>query len=536
MFEFIPVQPKRKPLYIYEKRWYFTLVKKENGYTSALMDHFSLNDIYKHVVVCFTPNKLPGKSELFRKKDGDFIRLYAFFDSYIELFLYIQKFEVVDRAFYEIVFGEFQQKPHFDIDISKDDFNQVFLDAEMKDVDVYFSKICEDIKDTVIDRCIEIFKENNCTFNIEKDLLLYSSHSTTKRSFHIVINNWCHDNNKEANAFYNEVIKKVDPRYVRFIDNMVYSPKQQFRIIGSQKPLTNRPKVFYEEFVYNNQLYKHQYTEDANDIVHKKLIILYESLVGFVSNCKPFPCLIKEVAKHEYKDQKDLTSVMIDKCMNMLDAKLGKHFTFDECYGHVLSLKRTSASYCQLCSRIHEKQHPYMFIVNGKLYWNCRRRDKDDKTHVLIGYIDMPTENTPTDEEEENEEGEFTFGGLQKDNASDSTIPSPLSPKQTIPSSLLSPKQNIQSPSPLSPKQTIPSSLLSPTQHSFVNDLSFTPKKKEVVIPPPPPVIDISARKVKDVRQEMLTMSRNEAKKKYIKKEGEDLTGIRKLPTDISWY
>ena len=71
------------PLIIHEKRWYFRLVcnkQIEKKTSRALMDDYNLNDISRHMVVCFTPDKLPGQDKPFRTKDNEFIHLFAFFD------------------------------------------------------------------------------------------------------------------------------------------------------------------------------------------------------------------------------------------------------------------------------------------------------------------------------------------------------------------------------------------------------------------------------------------------------------------------
>ena len=140
-FQPIKVNNKPGPLIINGKRWYFRLVQNKTKRGRALMDDYSLNQIATHLVVCFTPGYLPGSKKRFLNKDGDNGRIYAFFDSYTEFFQYMK--EVGDYSFYEIIFGELPQKPHFDIDINLKDFRETYKDED-------FDTTAEIIKDLVI--------------------------------------------------------------------------------------------------------------------------------------------------------------------------------------------------------------------------------------------------------------------------------------------------------------------------------------------------------------------------------------------------
>ena len=205
---FHPVELTRSngPLIIHGKRWYFLLVCAKNGddhkRSRAIMDDYKINDIARHMVVCFTPYSLPGSNKPFITKKGKQGRIYAFFDSYLEYYEYAQKFNLEDRAFFEIIFGELPQKPHFDIDIDVSEFNELYPTDNIDNV-------AELLRESVVVSCVDVLTENNVTVDIQRDILLYSSHGPDKRSFHIIINNKCHDGHKEAKAFYEAVMNKV---------------------------------------------------------------------------------------------------------------------------------------------------------------------------------------------------------------------------------------------------------------------------------------------------------------------------------------
>ena len=539
-FEPVILKKNNGPLVIHEKRWYFRLVQgKEGDYkrARALMDDFTLNEISHHMVVCFTPDRLPGTNRLFRNKEGKPIRIYAFFDSYLEFFEYMQKFNPTERAFYEIIFGELPQKPHFDIDISIDDLETLYPGED-------FDTVAETLREAVIMGCINVLTDNHVVLDLQRDILLYSSHGEDKRSYHLVINNKCHDGNKEAKAFYDAVMGKIriitQGKYLEFVDKSVYSPRQQFRLVGCQKQQSNRPKVFYEEFWYQGQKYTHIYNEDVTDLTMKKLTIIYESMSSFTSGCAFLPSLIppKPINHNNLGEMPDLEGNIVEHCMGMLREKMAAcsftiidrsgyevlvrptcPFSVKEVRGHLILLKRHSSSYCPICKKSipHENEHPYMFIVHGKVYWDCRRSDQyaPGAPKLFVGYLAMSIEELqtgivlpgtiPDEEVELDEGGEFMFGDY---NIGAPTLP-PLKPI-TTPTTV---DNNRKSPPIIALPQAQP-----------IADTGV-----------PTIIIPINNMPPEQRRQNVqgLTMkiAQDWARKKYIRSEAEDLTGVRSLST-----
>jgi len=516
-FEPIPLRRNNGPLIIYNKRWYFRLIAKKHGErrrARALMDDYNLNDIAHHMVVCFTPNKIPGNTRPFRNRDGSLIHIYAYFDSYLEFYDYIQNFQPDDRSFYEIIFGELPQKPHFDIDIGMNDLNNLYPDENI-------NIVAETLREAVITGCIEVLQENMISMDISRDILLYSSHGKEKRSYHIVLNNKCHDGNKEAKAFYDAVMKKVsiytNGKYLDFVDKSVYSPRQQFRMIGSQKQGSNRPKIFYEQFVYQGQQYTHIYSEDVTDITIKKLTILYESMVSFTSGCILLPSLIppRPINHNNLSEMPDIDNKIVEQCMIMLRNKMDDcPFSVKEIHGHLILLKRHAPSHCPICRKAepHENENPYMFIIGGKVYWDCRR-SPDDSKKFFVGYLAMTLEemqmgstflgNEITSEdnsgnEENDNQGEFMFGDY------DIGLPTLLPLKRN----LIKENTEYSIPELLSSSSALSSS--SPALSSSSPALS-------------------PERRIQNVQANIMKIAQEWAKKKYIRQEPEDLIGIRSL-------
>lgn len=529
VFEPIVLAKRWGPLIIYDKRWYFRLVQARNGEyqrSRALMDDFDLNMIANHMVVCFTPDILPGQDRPFRTKEGKPGRIYAFFDSYLEFFDYMQKFSDTDRAFYELIFGELPQKPHFDIDISLEDLNQAYPG---ENIDTVADKLIE----ALITGCILVLADHSVTLDIHRDVLLYSSHNLDKRSFHLVLNNKCHDGHKETKAFYDAVVIKVKDitqgKYLGFIDAKVYSPRQQFRLVGCQKQRSNRPKVFYEEFLFQGTRYTHIYNEDVSDIMMKKLTMIYESMVSFTAGCTLLPSLIppKPINHSDLGTMPDLEDNIVDRCMIMLrnrfasmtytiTNKYGEQiirpvpcpFSMNEIHGHIITLKRDAPSYCTTCRKVHDDENPYMFIIKGKLYFDCRRTEQwaPDAPKLFIGYLAITITEMQNggqlpgimaEHESEIDEGEFTFG--------DFDIGAPTLPP-------------IRKPSPKSSSATI-SNLVSTSGQIITSPQN----NNEVTIP----VVTIPVSELTQNVQELtMTIAKERAQKQYHRKEPEYLFGV----------
>lgn len=416
---------KGKTLYIYGKRWYHLLkASKDHPNSHYLLKDYELNDLVRHLVVCLIPNKLPGMKDLYRTKKGKMIHLFAYFDSYLEFFRYMGNFTPQNRNFFEVILGELPQKPHFDIDIDQND-----LHGDMVEIGNILYQ-------AVIQGCIEVCQDFNMPINIEHDILLYSSHGETKQSYHIVLNNKCHDGNAEAKAFYQAVVAKASTitcgKYLKFIDDAVYNTRQQFRMMGCQKYGSNRPKIFYEQFKYRDKTYKHQYVEDVADDNAHKLAIMYESLVSFVSGCTFLPSLVPPKPVYNNINTPDLDDETVTKCMKMMKAIItDTPFTARTVKGGLILLTRNAPSLCPLCNKIHENQDPYIYIVSSKVFWDCRRTG-EGKAKLFLGYLledipDIITNNDKKDQSEESDgEGTFMFGDY------DMGLPTPPVPEKKI--------------------------------------------------------------------------------------------------------
>jgi hypothetical protein len=359
------------------KKWYYRLVSQEDKY--ALMDDYPIQTLDRALVVCLVVLKsnLPGQHNVTDRREDKEVRLYSVFRSYPEYYHYCNKFTEDRRTFFEIILGEYAQKPHFDIDIP-----------------VSSGVNGEDVKDDLIEKIVEIFQEKNITLSLEEDVLVYTSHGSNKHSYHIVITNYCHANNQEAKALYTEVCKRVPDN--KWIDSAVYSPRQQFRILGCQKLGSHRPKVFQEKWNYRGIQIIHRYPEQADNVDHLKLIQLEESLISQTSNCRYLPVLeeITSTVSHNRELQDDLDIKTAKNAINLAVSLSGVSSTsfpykLSEIKGNIIILKRLRPSFCRICQRKHEHENPFMVVGctqedgNKPVYFHCRRANNG----IFLGNI-----------------------------------------------------------------------------------------------------------------------------------------------------
>ena len=391
-----PYQPKER-FYIAKdgRKWYYLLVERE-AY-EAVNEIKAENEIAETVKV--EPKRsgwiplmaeipmaeLSGKLVIGLQSDE---RLFTVFDSHIDYAKFVKDVSEDHRCFYEIIMGDFPQKPHFDIEVSRRDHEE------------YFSNVDRDsLKDIVLEKIFEVLANKDVHLSIERDVLVFSSHGKDKISFHIVLDNCCHCNNAEAKQFYKKVYALL-PRELQemkppVVDHAVYSKKQQFRIVGSQKFESGRTKLLLKEWSYKGQAIKYKYIEEPESIYHENILQLEASLVSNTSTCFLLPSFFEETdVRPDTIDYKEISRESADKAIQLLAELMGVApddprfpYRFLDLKGGIIVLKRLRPSNCRICSRVHEGENPFLFVIDGAVYFHCRRAPSNKK--FFVGRIDV---------------------------------------------------------------------------------------------------------------------------------------------------
>jgi hypothetical protein len=309
----------------------------------------------------------------YRQNDGKQVYLYGIFKDEVSLYDYMENMDVENRCFYEVILGSQQQKPKFDIDISKG----TLTDEEHHKI---FMRTLSDVFNGIE----EVFDDLDTYYDLN-NIMLFTSHNENKKSAHIVLDRINVCNNNDAKEFYKQVIKYCPDTY-KYIDSAVYSQLQQFRLFKSSKMGHNRIKEFIPSFVNKNKLVKYNIdyikhyeklpntTEEQKEF--RKRFKGIKILIGSLINYIKYPTI-----KFEQKEQKEIIrdkieDDKIDVVINIIDTKYKNIYTYDKIINGLICIKRIIPSYCNICKRTHNNIDGFIFIKEGKFYLNCRRNEK----------------------------------------------------------------------------------------------------------------------------------------------------------------
>lgn len=334
------------------------------------MQDYTLGELEKAVLICVHHKK----------------RLFTVFSSYIELMTYLRQIPA-PHNYYEIILGEYSQKPHFDLELNRRDHP---IDFDKHDPNK--------LRNDVLEAILATLKTKEITLDLARDVLFYQSHGPDKISFHIVIDNYCHANHLEARSFYLEVYQRL-PAYLRnlqppFLDPAVYSRKQQFRLIGSEKYQSGRPKTFIPQWSFHDQNITYIPPETPENPGHAQLMRLKSSLVSCTIDCQFLPSFGEILIPHtkSFGEIPDIAREEAEQAVTLL-AELGEMTPEDSEFpyrllnirSNIVILKRLRPSHCRICQRIHHAENPFLQIIEDRVYFHCRRAPPSQR--LLLGSL-----------------------------------------------------------------------------------------------------------------------------------------------------
>ncbi len=346
------------------------------------MSYRIINDkkwYYKLYNGLFTTSPFTTSGIVISLEDSSRYRLFSLFDDHIELFKYIIAFEPERRCFYEVITRT--QKHKYDVDIKGHtyEFANAILDNLLKSIDKVYT--------------------DNFNIDIKDNILIYQSHGTDKFSYHVIIDGYCLSSHKECEKIYRLTVDLMEPRYSKYVDSAVYKSTQQMRLLWSHKAKSDRTKNLIKTFTFrgeqinrydkNRQIASSRVDTDGNDRVdyHQNddtsltlLAMFTESLISVTYSCILISIDIVE-SSHEYEecDDSNLVYSIFTKTLK------GKNpFNLLSVRGNLILLKRLSPSYCNVCSRVHDNENPYLVVSDGVIYFDCRRSDGERQ---MIGYV-----------------------------------------------------------------------------------------------------------------------------------------------------
>jgi hypothetical protein len=270
--------------------------------------------------------------------------------------------------FFEVIFGHWKQKPHFDID---------GIEGEGKT-----SEQLETIAAMIRE---EIAHQLSLLGVKPTELRWYSSNSDIKKSLHLVIPNYYFENNKAAFRLWQYLTERLPsgPKgYQKYVDGAVYSSLQNFRLLGSCKPakpgFSPRTKILMPSWIFSGE---------RIEIPRKDgLTELKESLVSYVSkNARPFPVfeIVRKSRDVNYQPG-DFPAVLQEEINQLVIERLNNTVQYYRTNGSIISYKRIMPGYCEFCSpykpdhdKEHENDNPFVTVIwranKWEVYLHCHR-------------------------------------------------------------------------------------------------------------------------------------------------------------------
>lgn len=304
-------------------------------------------------------NKIPG---------ADPIKNFGVFRSAFTLFTECIKTVLALRCFYEIIRGYLSQKHYVDIDIKLEDDPLDNPHAHTVEEKINIANI---IVQEYISAISTLKPEIQPT-----DILVFNSNSTSKRSYHIIVDRWYFPSATQNKEFFNECIQLIPISHRKYFDDRMYKKVQQFRLFLSTKCGKNRMKTIDPQSTW-----KFEGELKSNYAILRE--IFYASLITNTGGCRLIPYKQKE--RMENVPSRDLENKEYNLVLSLF--KTFKDFNKFEVLGlrgTLIPLKRRCSSYCEICQRVHDNENPFLFLsFDNNLYFNCRRNDNS----LLIGNI-----------------------------------------------------------------------------------------------------------------------------------------------------
>lgn len=313
-------------------------------------------------------NKIPG---------GDPIKQFGVYRTPFSLLMASVNTPEHLRCYFEIIRGSHSQKHYVDIDIDlEDDKFNVEYPHSMEEKLAISEVIVDEYKNAII----KVYPDIKFI-----DILVFNSNSNKKRSFHIIVDRWYLASCKQNKEFFDKCMEYIPLSHRKYFDNRMYKSIQQFRLFLSTKCGKNRMKMIDSKSSWKCS----ENITDPNLLLKE---IFYASLITLTDNgCVLIPT--NSIEEHQFIASRDLDDNEYNGVIRLF-RQYSDASSFDIVglkKGSLITLKRRRSSYCNVCCRNHDHEHPFVYTTfDNNVYFNCRRNDES----FLLGNLnDIPTTN-----------------------------------------------------------------------------------------------------------------------------------------------
>lgn len=311
---------------------------------------------------------------IFRLAPGKtFFEVYESLDTFYE---HYSSLEPSERTHYEILLSDSLQRPHFDLDIKKNKTNGL-----LTHIDILYD-VLHGIMAAVSYLGYEM------TYD---DFMIYESNGATKYSYHVLLDRFYHNGNKEAKEFYKIVKANVASKSREFLDAAVYSSNQKFRLYGSSKAGEGRYKLRLTELTTGASINgTHTVTWPTRTFKEE----FYDSL-----------SILREKRDYTHIELPDANTPKPDAPMQLCSIReilkfIPPGFVLENVTKYGYRLRRVARTFCEICGRAHEHENAFININDSVVVFHCFRNQGKGRP---LGIIATPGKEPDKEPERESE-------------------------------------------------------------------------------------------------------------------------------------
>jgi hypothetical protein len=318
-------------------KWY-TYLKWKEGYETRFCLKSNENIMARNILI--------RKEE--ESENGDVYMKFGLFKDHLDFVHYILSLDSTSQvSYHEVIQTEAFQKPYFDVDIPTSAASGGAL----------------------VNALIQVILRLLPTVTL-RDVMTFSSNSTAKESYHVVVDRWMFSSQRECKAFYEKVMSEPELLELdgkSFIDPAVYASSHSMRCFLSKKTGTDRMKVLDDSSTWRELITSRSDREKITKVISA-------SLITNTSYCSHLPSFHFEEPVRRY-DSHELASDDVKGIFSLLPDS--SSFKVHSVLGSMILLKRLCPSHCPICLRVHENTDPFI-TVNSKrdVTLHCRRSEK----------------------------------------------------------------------------------------------------------------------------------------------------------------
>ncbi len=305
------------------------------------------------------------------------------------MFEYILSLQPRERNVFELCPTEWYRKIYFDIDISNDKL-------EYSQGEFIISALITAIKDSIYE-CLSDNSESDTEIELPDDICyITQSHTSIKKSYHIVVSDYAFKSHIEVKEFYKLVINKLpktlttdeNGKLKTIIDPKVYSSNQNFRLLYCTKPgreaykiVPGVPKLDELDISYVKKLSNEQLENIPQYSLFKRLLLTYVPGETFILDIpEKYKTNIPEIKIENHIYDTSLLDAYNSWSKN--NVELANQYDIPDIHScdrkyNIIRLDRNQPGYCVMCDRIHNKDNAYLTINStGNICYNCYRNEE----------------------------------------------------------------------------------------------------------------------------------------------------------------